>query len=476
MARRFVPTGVEGLDDILGGGFPRKSLITLAGCPGTGKTVFSAQFLYRGCRDYGENGVYASFAESKDAFYENMANFGFDFKKLEAKGKFRFLELSTVKEKGLPVVVELILKEIAETGAKRLVVDSFSALAQAFKDSHEARVLLHSVISKICRLYECTSLFIIEHLCENDRMSFGVEGFVADGILHFKKGSVWHRPLRELELLKMRGTPTPETHLAFTLKDGFKAFSSFKAKTVCKPQRFKPQPDTQDFYSTGAPSLDEMLGGGYPRGAPVLIEIGEGVSTLQYHLLAVPTAWNFIAQRRGVIVIPSAGVDHNIVKRRAEEGGLTSTETSELLRVCVKDYPEIKLEPYVVIFKGESIVEDYAGYISVERELMARTGQPVLRITGADMLVGMYGLKETLSALKIDATKIREVAGLGIVLLKPGYPRLSKVLAAIADVHIRVKRYRGKIFVYGVKPRTNLYALEMDTSKGYALPKVTPIM
>ncbi|MEM2108035.1 MAG: ATPase domain-containing protein, partial [Candidatus Bathyarchaeia archaeon] len=105
MARRFVPTGVEGLDDILGGGFPRKSLITLAGCPGTGKTVFSAQFLYRGCRDYGENGVYASFAESKDAFYENMANFGFDFKKLEAKGKFRFLELSTVKEKGLPVVV-----------------------------------------------------------------------------------------------------------------------------------------------------------------------------------------------------------------------------------------------------------------------------------------------------------------------------------------------------------------------------------
>lgn len=60
-----VPTGIEGLDPSIEGGFPRGSLILLAGNPGTGKTVFGAQFLYRGASVYGEPGVYVSFAESR---------------------------------------------------------------------------------------------------------------------------------------------------------------------------------------------------------------------------------------------------------------------------------------------------------------------------------------------------------------------------------------------------------------------------
>lgn len=140
MEGRFVPTGVGGLDSVLGGGFPSKSLIVLTGCPGVGKTVFSAHFIYSGCVDYGDKGVYVSFAESRDAFYENMEGFGYDFKKLESEGKFRFLDLLTVKDEGVPAVTEYILKEVRELGAKRLVIDSFSALAQAFKDPHEKRI------------------------------------------------------------------------------------------------------------------------------------------------------------------------------------------------------------------------------------------------------------------------------------------------------------------------------------------------
>ena len=53
-----VPTGIKGLDSVISGGFPRGSLILLAGNPGTGKTVFSSAFLYHGAVDYGENGIY----------------------------------------------------------------------------------------------------------------------------------------------------------------------------------------------------------------------------------------------------------------------------------------------------------------------------------------------------------------------------------------------------------------------------------
>ncbi|MEM0253445.1 MAG: ATPase domain-containing protein [Candidatus Bathyarchaeia archaeon] len=474
----FIPSGVEGLDSVLGGGFPSKSLIVLAGCPGVGKTVFSAHFLYHGCVDYGDKGVYVSFAESREAFYENMESFGYNFKRLESEGKFRFLDLFTVKEEGIPAVVEHILKEVSDFGAKRLVIDSFTALAQAFREPHEKRVFLHTVLGKICRLQGCTTLLISEKPCEaeNNGVNFSVEDFVADGIIHLKRGYLAHRLIRELEVFKMRGAPILETKLFFTLKNGFRAFSSFKAKTVSSPKRFQPQPDAPGFYSTGSLDMDEMLNGGYPRGAPVLIEIDENISMLQYHLIVVPTALNFITQGRGVIIIPSAGIDYRIVGRRAEEAGLTSNEVNNLLRLCVKDHPGIKLEPYVVAFRGVNILEDYAAYLEVERELMEKTGQPILRVTGVDMLIDNYGARGTISILKVDATKIRETGGLGIMLLKPGYPKLAKILGSVAEVHVKIIREHGKVLVYGVKPRTNLHILEMDTSKGYALPKLTMIM
>jgi hypothetical protein len=57
-----------------------------------------------------------------------------------------------------------------------------------------------------------------------------------------------------------------------------------------------------------------------------------------------------------------------------------------------------------------------------------------------------------------------------------GYPRAVEVLGATADVHLKITRGHGTVLVYGVKPRTNLYILEMDVSEGYPMPKLTPII
>ena len=55
-----VATGIPGFDEMLEGGYPAGSLITLAGRPGTGKTIFGSQFLYYGAREHGEPGMYVS--------------------------------------------------------------------------------------------------------------------------------------------------------------------------------------------------------------------------------------------------------------------------------------------------------------------------------------------------------------------------------------------------------------------------------
>jgi len=473
--QHLTPSGIEGLDELLGGGLPREGLVVLAGNPGTGKTIFSAQFLYRGAADYGERGVYASFAEDKHQFYRNMKGLGFDFDRLEREGLFSFLDMLTVKEEGVSAALELIVGRVAELGAERLVIDSFSAMAQAFREPHEARIVLHTILSKIVRSMGCTTLLVIEVPHGESRIGLGVEEFVADGIIVLKRRLFDDRPLRELEVLKMRGSPTPRVHVVFTLKDGFRVLLEFKPKPVEKPGRFKPRPDPEGYFSSGSPDVDEMLGGGYPRGSTVLFEVGEGVSPEHYHLFGYPTVWNFLAHGRGVIVVPSAGVDHALIKKRALTGGFTEEEVYRLLRVYTRYRPRVT-EPYVVALKGEDPFEDFEERLKLAQELMERTGQPVLNINGVDMLIDAYGSARALTYLKACATRARETGGLCAIILKPGYPRLASILSSMADVHLRFARRHRVVLVYGVRPTTGLYALEMDASEGYPMPKLTPMV
>ncbi|MCS7140523.1 MAG: AAA family ATPase [Candidatus Nezhaarchaeota archaeon] len=471
------PTGISGLDEILDGGFPRGSLIVLVGSPGTGKTIFSACFLYNGALNYGEKGVYVSFAEGRQVFFRNMCGLKLDFEELERRGDFLFMDMLTVREEAVSTILEAILREVSEIGAKRLVIDSFSAMAQALKDPNEVRVILHTILSKVSRFLGCTTLLIVEVPYGENRFGLGIEEFVADGIIQFRRDKYeGGRFLRALEILKMRGAPIQEANVIFTLKDGFKAFTPFRPKTIRKPSRFQPQPTIETFFSTGSPSLDEILEGGYPRGATVLIETDEHVSLEQYSLLITPTMWNFLVQGRGVIIIPSPGVNPGTILREIEEGGLTRDEISNLLRICIKEYPGISSEPYLIALGGEDASKDYTKYLQAEVELMAKTGQPVLNVIGVNSLVDIYGLKEALSTIGINVARTREMKGLNILLLRPGYSELARILGVIADIHLKVVREYGAVLVYGIKPRTPLYALEIDSSRGYCLPKLTQIV
>ena len=80
---RRASTGVQGLDELLSGGFPEGRVILVVGGPGTGKTILASQFLYKGIYDYNENGIFVSLDEGKNHHYSEMQNFGWDFKKAE---------------------------------------------------------------------------------------------------------------------------------------------------------------------------------------------------------------------------------------------------------------------------------------------------------------------------------------------------------------------------------------------------------
>jgi len=470
-----ISTGVEELDKIIGG-FPKGSLIVIAGNPGTGKTVFSARFLYRGAVDHGENGVYVSFAENRETFYENMRNFGFDFRSLEKEAKFRYLNLLTLKEHEISSIFKVILEEVVEVKAKRLVIDSFSAITQAFEKPHDVRILISMILGRIIRRTGCTTLIVVEVPYGEGRMGLDIEEFVADGVLHFRARELEERLFRDISIKKMRGTEVKENKVGFTIKDGFKVFPSFKIKPVEKKGKFKPIPDQLGRFSTGSEDLDRLLDGGYVKGSTVLFEIGRNVSTAQYHLVISPTPWNFLAKRAAVIVAPSSGVDYSIVWKRAAESGLPEELLNRHLRVCTFRPLALKREPYVIEFEGKNIDEDFEVYLKVATRLRKETNRPILNIVGIDRLLANYGTSDVLKILNSSATIIREYGDLGVFLLKPGYPRVSEILNAIVDVHFKIVREHGALFIYGLKPRTRLNFLEMDVSKGYPLPKLTPVV
>ncbi len=199
------PTGINGLDDMIEGGFPRGSLVLLAGSPGSGKTIASAHFLHHGAKNLNENGIYLSFAERKEFFFDNMKKFSFNFEELESQGKFRFLDLLTTREDTVSSTIGMLSREVLELDARRLVVDSFTAMAQAFNRRIDARIILH-MIEKLMSKSGCTTLLLVELPTGTKTIGLGFEEFVADGVILFETVDEREGIRKRAVVRKMRGT------------------------------------------------------------------------------------------------------------------------------------------------------------------------------------------------------------------------------------------------------------------------------
>lgn len=201
-----VPTGIKGLDDMIEGGFPRGSMILLAGSPGSGKTIASAQYLHHGASELGENGVYVSFVERESVFLRNMAKFGLNFEKLKNEGKFKFMDMITPGSQEFSMdTINFALREVQSMNARRLVIDSFTALASTFKKEVDARVILH-LLEKLMREMDCTSLLVVEVPTGRTDLGLGFEEFVVDGLILFEAVREQLGLRKRAIISKMRGT------------------------------------------------------------------------------------------------------------------------------------------------------------------------------------------------------------------------------------------------------------------------------
>ncbi|HET7389888.1 MAG TPA: ATPase domain-containing protein [Nitrososphaeraceae archaeon] len=253
-----ISTGVPGLDSLIEGGIPKGSTVMIAGKSGSGKTILSSQFVYYGLTDKNENGLYISFSESKAQFYANMKTLGMDFDKFERQGKFTFLDFASLTKDGIQDTLEEILATIRTTNTKRLILDSFSAISLAFEHQSEARNAIHVLLGKIMRSEGITSLLIMEIPHGSEKMGYGIEESVVDGIIQLEHTEDNTLPIT-LRVFKMRGTAiNREPHVCTIIRNGMILYPK---------QSLRPTfAASEDRILSGIPGLDERIGNGFIRG------------------------------------------------------------------------------------------------------------------------------------------------------------------------------------------------------------------
>ncbi|MEM2504964.1 MAG: ATPase domain-containing protein [Candidatus Bathyarchaeia archaeon] len=475
MLTGLTPTGLDGIDKVLGG-FPKGGLIVLAGQPGTGKTILSAKILYEGGVRYSEPGVYASFTEDKHRFYSNMRGLGLDFEELENRGLFAYLDLIPVGRLGVSSIAEFIIDTVDKLKARRLVIDSFSALAQNFRDEAELRIFTHNVLYRICRNMDCTTILIEEIPIGAERIGFGVEEFIADATVILRKRLFDERILRELEIVKLRSVELKEYRFIFTLSSGVRVYPPFKLPTYDKHRlAYPPNDPSGNMYSTGVRDLDRILGG-YPRGSTIVMEVDPKVEDNVYRLgLLLPVVYSFIEKHRPILIIPSLNISFEEILSYNRYIGYRDEVIEELLRVVGLG---LRGEEHrcLINLEGRDIDEDYGILVNRLDQFMKGRGPP-LAIIGLDSLIARYGLEDSIRMVSLSIHETMKVGGLCIIIAKPvyRYRRVVEVLPAISTMHLKLSREHGVYLLYGVKPRTGLYVMDIDVSDNLIETRLTPM-
>lgn len=201
MAVKRITSGVEGLDQILKGGFPDRHQILVCGGPGTGKTLFGLQYLYMGA-EKGEQGLFISLEERPASIIENAkATFGWDWDKHLGKK----LTVTGIQKYNFENFSDTIQSYVEEHGAKRVVIDSATLLKLFFKSDFEYRKSLFELLDFLETL-DCTVVVTSERSFTNrEQAQFSIEEFVADGVIVLYSSPKGNERVRALEVLKMRG-------------------------------------------------------------------------------------------------------------------------------------------------------------------------------------------------------------------------------------------------------------------------------
>lgn len=263
-----VPTFISELDSILEGGLPKNRTTVINGQAGSGKSIFGLEFLYRGALN-NESGIFVGFEETANQIRENAATLGMDFEKLEKQNKLCIIEghlptdailNGTFSLKGLLGIIAGTSKKM---GAQRIVIDALDVALRLFESLREVRAEMHSLNNFLRE----SGLTVVMSIRPSRATVSPFEDFfdsLSDCVINLDARISNQISTRRLRVVKFRGSNFARNEYPYVItSDGIEVTP---ISTV--GLRHKP---LGEHISTGNPTLDNILGGGYRRASCALI-------------------------------------------------------------------------------------------------------------------------------------------------------------------------------------------------------------
>jgi circadian clock protein KaiC len=275
------PTGIQGLDEVTGGGLPKGRVTLVCGSAGCGKSLFAMEFLVHGAVRYGEPGVCMDFEETEEKLRANVASLGFDLRALTKRKKllvdFVSVERNQIAESGEYNLDGLFIRlahAVKAIKAKRVVLDSIEALFSGLTDSTVLRAELRRLFHWL-EDHKLTAV-VTGEAGERTLTRHGLEEYIADCVIALDHRVTEQISTRRLRIVKYRGTSHGTDEYPFLIdREGISVVPITSLALTHKA--------STDRVSTGIPVLDEMMEGkGFFLGSSVLVSgsSGTGKSSL----------------------------------------------------------------------------------------------------------------------------------------------------------------------------------------------------
>ncbi|HXB28645.1 MAG TPA: circadian clock protein KaiC [Puia sp.] len=270
-------SGIDGLDEITGGGFPKGRPTLICGSAGCGKTLMGIQFLVRGIIDYNEPGVFMSFEESQKDLNQNVHSMGFDLNKMISQKKLRIdhivIEKSEIEETGEYDLEGLFIRlnhAIDAIGAKRVVLDTIESLFGGLDNA----TILRSELRRLFQWLKAKGVtaIITGERGESSLTRQGLEEYVSDCVILLDFRVIDQIATRRLRIVKYRGSTHGTNEYPFLIDEtGISVLPITSLKLEHKT--------SSEILSYGFDGLDKLFDkGGFFRGTSVLITGSAGTS------------------------------------------------------------------------------------------------------------------------------------------------------------------------------------------------------
>lgn len=306
----------------------------------------------------------------------------------------------------------------------------------------------------------------------SEKDGIGPEDYVADGVIYERHTVEDGRRIRIITLNKLRGIEIGQSSFAYTLEGGrFRVF--YPENYYFESKNFEMSKNVGNKYKIGIPELDNILNGGIVPGSFFTIEIDRYVSQEEIILFFRPLFLNFIMNNIGIMEIPAGGWSVEKLKQ-----DLVRFIPEEMFENGIRyiDYlAQESKKKYHVPAGGSNYDEINQRIFTAMLELSGIQNKPIMHFIGMDTLEFIKGTENAIKEIFNMSQAIKSSNDVGISMVRTGQILTDEIIN-ISDYYIRLTSINNVPFIYGIKPRTIYYAVEVDQEKGFPNVKLSPMV